>query len=261
MRSRRRLTNVPSGPSALPPSSACQSTLWARRRSVVGGKMTTAARSCDYGDELTAPDAEGTTGGGNRPIAGQVHSGHAPSQACSRSRSPPDAPRRRLLRGVSLCEPPRLEQALSRPAWVRSTNGWRRGIRTIECRNSAATLSQRSLASHPRAGPRGEELRACAGLRARLRLPLQARVGAPLPLLRVPLLVEERDAVAVKLRRRRINDLLPLCPPAGRLFRFRNSQNRLPLRRRPDGGPEHVSSDRSPRRGARAELVHGTRSD
>jgi hypothetical protein len=40
-----------------------------------------------------------------------------------------------------------------------------------------------------------------------------AREGAPLPLLRVPLLVEERDAVAVELRRRRINIYFLYAPP------------------------------------------------
>jgi len=40
-----------------------------------------------------------------------------------------------------------------------------------------------------------------------------AREGAPLPLLRVPLLVEDRDAVAIELRRRRINVHFVYDPP------------------------------------------------
>jgi hypothetical protein len=40
-----------------------------------------------------------------------------------------------------------------------------------------------------------------------------AREGSPLPLLRVPLLIEERDAVAVELRRRRINVYFVYAPP------------------------------------------------
>jgi hypothetical protein len=40
-----------------------------------------------------------------------------------------------------------------------------------------------------------------------------AREGAPLPLLRVPLLIEERDAVAMELRRRRINVHFVYAPP------------------------------------------------
>ena len=46
-----------------------------------------------------------------------------------------------------------------------------------------------------------------------------AREGTPLPLLRVPLLIEERDAVAVELRRRRINVYFVYAPAAGRVFR------------------------------------------
>jgi hypothetical protein len=40
-----------------------------------------------------------------------------------------------------------------------------------------------------------------------------AREGPPLPLLRVPLLIEERDAVAIELRRRRINVYFVYAPP------------------------------------------------
>jgi hypothetical protein len=40
-----------------------------------------------------------------------------------------------------------------------------------------------------------------------------AREGAPLPLLRVPLLIEDRDAVAVQLRRHRINVYFIYAPP------------------------------------------------
>ncbi len=40
-----------------------------------------------------------------------------------------------------------------------------------------------------------------------------AREGAPLPLLRVPLLIENRDAVALELRRRRINVYFVYDPP------------------------------------------------
>jgi DegT/DnrJ/EryC1/StrS aminotransferase family len=40
-----------------------------------------------------------------------------------------------------------------------------------------------------------------------------AREGPPLPLLRVPLLIEERDAVALELRRRRINVYFVYAPP------------------------------------------------
>jgi hypothetical protein len=40
-----------------------------------------------------------------------------------------------------------------------------------------------------------------------------AREGAPLPLLRVPLLIENRDAVAIELRRRRINVYFVYAPP------------------------------------------------
>lgn len=40
-----------------------------------------------------------------------------------------------------------------------------------------------------------------------------AREGAPLPLLRVPLLIEDRDAVAVELRRHRINVYFVYAPP------------------------------------------------
>jgi hypothetical protein len=40
-----------------------------------------------------------------------------------------------------------------------------------------------------------------------------AREGPPLPLLRVPLLIEDRDAVAVELRRRRINVYFVYAPP------------------------------------------------
>jgi hypothetical protein len=40
-----------------------------------------------------------------------------------------------------------------------------------------------------------------------------ARDGAPLPLLRVPLLIEDRDAVALELRRRRINVYFVYAPP------------------------------------------------
>jgi len=40
-----------------------------------------------------------------------------------------------------------------------------------------------------------------------------AREGEPLPLLRVPLLVEDRDAVALELRRRGINVFFVYAPP------------------------------------------------
>ena len=40
-----------------------------------------------------------------------------------------------------------------------------------------------------------------------------AREGDPLPLLRVPLLIEDRDAVALELRRRGINVFFVYAPP------------------------------------------------
>ena len=40
-----------------------------------------------------------------------------------------------------------------------------------------------------------------------------AREGPPLPLLRVPLLVEDRDSIALELRRRRINVYFVYAPP------------------------------------------------
>ena len=53
----------------------------------------------------------------------------------------------------------------------------------------------------------------CLRLRALDAVAPAAREGDPLPLLRVPLLIEDRDAVALELRRRGINVFFVYAPP------------------------------------------------
>ena len=63
-----------------------------------------------------------------------------------------------------------------------------------------------------------------------------ARDGDVLPLLRVPLLIEDRDAVALELRRRGINVFFVYAPP---LDEYAGSEfcELLRCRREPGGGP------------------------
>jgi dTDP-4-amino-4,6-dideoxygalactose transaminase len=60
---------------------------------------------------------------------------------------------------------------------------------------------------------REERIRGVLCLRELASVAPAAREGAPLPLLRVPLLIEDRDAVALELRRRRINVYFVYAPP------------------------------------------------
>ena len=55
--------------------------------------------------------------------------------------------------------------------------------------------------------------RACFGFETLDAVAPAAREGDPLPLLRVPLLIEDRDAVALELRRRGINVYFVYAPP------------------------------------------------
>ena len=145
---------------------------------------------------------------------------------------------------------PRLEQAL-RGAGLGAFDEWMEtGYPDYRMPQQRSALS-RTLAGLRNLGrDREERIEGVRRLRELDSVAPAAREGAPLPLLRVPLLVEERDAVAVELRRRRIN-IYFLCPPAGRLFR----SGILRTVSRSGGGPMvggARSSDRSPRRGARA---------
>jgi hypothetical protein len=60
---------------------------------------------------------------------------------------------------------------------------------------------------------REERIEGVVRLRALDAVAPAAREGTPLPLLRVPLLIEDRNAVAVELRRRRINVYFVYAPP------------------------------------------------
>ena len=66
--------------------------------------------------------------------------------------------------------------------------------------------------TRPGTGPRGADRRRASASSARFGCPGSA-AGDPLPLLRVPLLVEDRDAVALELRRRGINVFFVYAPP------------------------------------------------
>jgi DegT/DnrJ/EryC1/StrS aminotransferase family protein len=73
---------------------------------------------------------------------------------------------------------------------------------------------RRTLGSLRRLGrDREERIAGVLRLRALDAVAPAARAGGPLPLLRVPLLIEDRDAVALELRRRGINVFFMYVPP------------------------------------------------
>ena len=133
--------------------------------------------------------------------------------------------RRALNRGRHLMHPvtpvawriplraPRLEQAL-RGAGLGAFDEWMEtGYPDYRMPQQRSALS-RTLAGLRNLGrDREERIEGVRRLRELGSVAPAAREGAPLPLLRVPLLVEERDAVAVELRRRRINIYFLYAPP------------------------------------------------
>ena len=108
---------------------------------------------------------------------------------------------------------PRLEQALSGTGLGAFDEWMETGYPDYRMQQQRSALN-RTLAGL-RALERDREARIEGVLRLREldALAPAAREGAPLPLLRVPLLVEERDAAALELRRRRINVYFVYAPP------------------------------------------------
>jgi DegT/DnrJ/EryC1/StrS aminotransferase family len=105
-----------------------------------------------------------------------------------------------------------LEQALSG-----GLNGFDEWIETAypdyRMRQRSSALQRTLAALRDLDGDRERRIEGVARLRTLEAVAPAARAGAPLPLLRVPLLVEDRDAVAIELGRRRINVYFVYAPP------------------------------------------------
>ena len=113
---------------------------------------------------------------------------------------------------VPLCEP-RLEQASSSndlgqfDAWMQTAYpDYRMRQRSSHLKRTLSSL--RDLGRD-----RDERIAGVLRLRALDAVAPAAREGDPLPLLRVPLLIEDRDAVSLELRRRGINVYFVYAPP------------------------------------------------
>jgi hypothetical protein len=108
---------------------------------------------------------------------------------------------------------PRLERARSSgdlgqfDAWMET------GYPDYRMRQRSSYLKRTLGRLHDLGRDRQERIAGVLRLRALDAVAPGAREGDPLPLLRVPLLIEDRDAVALELRRHRINVFFLYAPP------------------------------------------------
>ena len=108
---------------------------------------------------------------------------------------------------------PRLEQAVSGTGLGVFDEWMKTGYPDYRMRQQRSALNRTLAGLRALKRDREERIQGLLRLRELSSVAPAAREGAPLPLLRVPLLIEERDPVAVELRRRRINVHFVYAPP------------------------------------------------